>query len=196
MLGPEGWPVSAIGSGWHQRLITPFSLLDRGAAVLRLAGPEGGLRHRGDGAGARAGFVRGRRWQLAPILALVGMLAFAPPSVAQTELSPEEFQVRLDRAAELARIDGTAPSPERMADLRAALGLPVEIVIGDWSVEIRRTRSWTDLSGRDCRRLRTRRATAGRARRSHDRSALREGLPRRDRRGARRRIPRRRSTTP
>jgi hypothetical protein len=80
--------------------------------------------------------VTGRRWQLAPITLMIGMLVLAPPSAAQTQLSPEEFRVRIDRATELARLDGTAPSPERMADLRATLGLPVDIVIGDWSGEV------------------------------------------------------------
>jgi Domain of unknown function (DUF4129) len=93
--------------------------------------------------------VRGRRWLLAPIVALAGMLALAWPGVAQTQLSPDEFRGRLDRAMELARLDRTAPSPQRMADLRAALGLPVEVVIGDWSGEIRQDPILEDLSGQD-----------------------------------------------
>jgi hypothetical protein len=91
--------------------------------------------------------VRGRRWLLAPAAALVGMLALASPSVGQTQLTPGEFRGRLDRAAELARLGGTAPSAQRMADLRAALGLPIEIVIGDWSGEIRQDPILEGLSG-------------------------------------------------
>jgi Domain of unknown function (DUF4129) len=87
------------------------------------------------------------RWLLAPILALVGTLALAAPGTAQTEVSPEEFRGRLDRAAELARLDGTAPSPQRMADLRAALGLPVDILIGDWRGEIPQDPTLEFLSG-------------------------------------------------
>jgi len=74
------------------------------------------------------------RWLLVPIAALVGMLAFVAPGNAQTQLSSEAFLDRLHRARELARLDGEGPSPKRMTDVRAALGLPVEIIIGDWSV--------------------------------------------------------------
>ena len=91
--------------------------------------------------------MRWIRWLLAPILALVGTLALSTPGLAQTQLSPEEFRERLDRAAALARLDGTAPSAGRMADLRAALGLPVEIIIGDWSGEIRQDPVLDGLSG-------------------------------------------------
>jgi hypothetical protein len=91
--------------------------------------------------------VRAWRWPGAPILALIGVLALASPGLAQTRLTPEEFRERLDRAAELARLDGTAPSQQRMADLRDALGLPVEIVIDDWSGEIRRDPLLDGLSG-------------------------------------------------
>lgn len=91
--------------------------------------------------------MRARRWPDAPILALIGVVALATPSLAQTRLSPEEFRGRLDRAAELARLDGSAPSQQRMTDLRAALGLPVEIVVGDWSGEIERDPLLDGLSG-------------------------------------------------
>lgn len=91
--------------------------------------------------------MRRRRWLRAPIAALVGVLALAAPGVAQTQVSPQEFLDRVDRATELARLDGAAPSPQRMADLREALGLPVEIVIGDWSGEIRRDPVLEGLSG-------------------------------------------------
>jgi Domain of unknown function (DUF4129) len=91
--------------------------------------------------------VRRSRWLLAPIAALVGTLALAAPIGAQTQLSPEEFLGRIGRARELARLEGTAPSPARMADVREALGLPVEIVIGDWSGAIRQDPILEGLSG-------------------------------------------------
>jgi Domain of unknown function (DUF4129) len=78
---------------------------------------------------------------------MVGMLVLAAPSFAQTQISHEEFQARLDRAAELARLDGNTPSPERMADLRAAIGLPIDVVIGDWSGQIPRDPILEGLSG-------------------------------------------------
>jgi hypothetical protein len=88
------------------------------------------------------------RLLLAPIAALVGLLTLAAPSVGQTQVSPQEFLDRLDRATELARLDtNTDPSPRRIADLRAALGLPVEIVIGEWSGAIRRDPILEGLSG-------------------------------------------------
>ncbi len=91
--------------------------------------------------------MRRRRWLAAPIAALAGMLVLAAPGVAQTQISPQGFLDRLGRAAELAQLDGMAPSPQRMADLRAALDLPVEIVIGDWTVAIERDAILEDLSG-------------------------------------------------
>ncbi len=91
--------------------------------------------------------MRGRRWLLAPILTLVGTLALAAPGVAQTHISPEEFRGRLERAAALARLDGTAPSGQRMAELRGALGLPVDVVIGDWPGAIPKDPFLESLSG-------------------------------------------------
>jgi len=73
---------------------------------------------------------------LVPIAALVGTLALAGPLVAQTQISPDEFLDRLRRAQELARPGADAPSRERIDDVRAALGLPVEVVIGDRAIEI------------------------------------------------------------
>ena len=82
-----------------------------------------------------------------PCLALAGMLALVGSGVAQTQVGPEEFLDRLRRARELARLDGDSPSAERMADLRAALGLPVEVAIGDWVVEIPQDPVLDGLSG-------------------------------------------------
>ena len=91
--------------------------------------------------------MRRRGWLRAPLAALVGILVLASPGLAQNQLSPQEFQDRLLRATEIARLDGAAPSPQRMADVRAALGLPVEIVIGDWRGEIGRDQVLEGLSG-------------------------------------------------
>lgn len=91
--------------------------------------------------------MRRRGWLLVPCLALAGMLALVGSGVAQTQISPEEFLDRLRRAQELTRLDGDSPSAERMADLRAALGLPGEIAIGDWVVEIPKDRVLEGLSG-------------------------------------------------
>ncbi len=91
--------------------------------------------------------MRRRGWLRAPLAALVGILALASPGLAQTQLSQQEFLDRLERATEIARLDGAVPSPQRMADLRAALGLPVEIVIGHWSAEIERDPLLERLSG-------------------------------------------------
>jgi Domain of unknown function (DUF4129) len=86
------------------------------------------------------------RW-LVPCAALAWSLALAGVAVAQTPIGPDEFADRLRRALELARIEGHAPSPERMGDLRDALGLPVEVAVGDWVVEISPDPILADLEG-------------------------------------------------
>ena len=90
-----------------------------------------------------------RRWarQLVPSAALVGLLALVGPSAAQTRISPDEYLDRLQRAQELAQLDGDAPSQERIAELRGTLGLPVEVVIGEWLVEVRADSILENLSG-------------------------------------------------
>jgi hypothetical protein len=93
--------------------------------------------------------VSRRGWLLVPVAALVGTLALAGPLVAQTQISPDEFLDRLGRAQELAQLGGDAPSRERMNDVRAALGLPVEVVIGDRAIEIQPDPILEGLSGSD-----------------------------------------------
>jgi len=90
-----------------------------------------------------------RRWArlLVPSAALVGIVALVGPSVAQTRISPDEYLDRLQRAQELARLDGDAPSQERMAELRAILALPVEVAISGWMVEVRADPILERLSG-------------------------------------------------
>lgn len=75
-----------------------------------------------------------RRWgrRSAPTAALIGLLALAGPGVARTPIGADEYLERLSRARELAVLEGSAPSPERMDDVRGVLGLPLEVAIGDW----------------------------------------------------------------
>lgn len=82
-----------------------------------------------------------------PVAALVGTLVLAATGVAQARIDPDEFGDRLRRAQELAQLDGDPASRERMADLRDALGLPVEIAVGEWVVEIPPDPILRDLSG-------------------------------------------------
>jgi hypothetical protein len=90
-----------------------------------------------------------RGWLLVPIAALVGTLALAGIGVAQTEISPEELLDRLARAQALARLEGDGPSPERMDEVRATLGLPVELVIGDGAIDVPPDPILEGLSGSD-----------------------------------------------
>jgi Domain of unknown function (DUF4129) len=83
-----------------------------------------------------------------PIAALVGVLALASTAAAQEEISPDELLGRLAQARDLAQEDGE-PSPERMADVRATLGLPADVVIGEWVVVIQPDPILEDLVGDD-----------------------------------------------
>ena len=91
--------------------------------------------------------MRSKRWLSLSIATLIGVLALPSLAVAQDSLSPEAFLDRLERAAGLARLDGAAPSSERMAAVRSALGLPVEIVVDDWSTVIPPDRVLEGLAG-------------------------------------------------
>ena len=84
-----------------------------------------------------------------PIAALVGTLVLAGIGAAQARIGPDEFGDRLRQAQELARLDGDPASRERMDELRDALGLPVEIAVGDWVVEIPPDPILRDLTGDD-----------------------------------------------
>jgi hypothetical protein len=70
------------------------------------------------------------------LLVLAGALASAAPTVAQGGLTPEEFAARLDVARDLADRGVDDPAPERMAAVRAELGLPVHVVVEGETVEI------------------------------------------------------------
>ena len=93
--------------------------------------------------------MRSRGRLLGPVAALVCLTALASPAIAQGPITPEAYRDRLQRAADLARLDGEAPTPQRMAELRAALGLPVEIGVDGWSVEIKPDPVLEELSGDD-----------------------------------------------
>lgn len=83
------------------------------------------------------------------IAALVGTLALAGIGAAQTQISSAEYLDRLARAQELAEAGGDAPSGKRMDDVRAALGLPVVVVIGDEAIEVPPDPMLEGLSGSD-----------------------------------------------
>jgi len=87
------------------------------------------------------------RWLSLSIAALIGVLALPSVAVAQDSLTPEAFLDRVDRARALARLDSDAPSTDRMATMRSTLGLPVEIVIEDWSTVIPPDPILEELSG-------------------------------------------------
>jgi uncharacterized protein DUF4129 len=93
--------------------------------------------------------VRPRARLLGPVVALVCLAALAGPTVAQGPITPEAYLARLHRAQELALLGGDAPSPQRMAQVRSALDLPVEIGIEGWSVEIGPDPVLEGLSGAD-----------------------------------------------
>ena len=60
------------------------------------------------------------------------LLAIAAPASAQAEvLTADAFVQRLEHARALAVEAAGAPSPERMDEVRARLGLPVEVRLGD-----------------------------------------------------------------
>jgi uncharacterized protein DUF4129 len=93
--------------------------------------------------------VRSRGRLLGPVVALLCLTALATPAVAQDAISPEAYLDRLQRAEELTRLDGAAPTPQRMAEVRTALGLPVEIGVDGWSVAIAPDPVLEGLSGGD-----------------------------------------------
>jgi hypothetical protein len=55
---------------------------------------------------------------------------------AQARVSAEQYGDRLDLAIDLTELDDAAPSPARMELVRRALGLPVRVVVGEWSALI------------------------------------------------------------
>lgn len=73
---------------------------------------------------------------VAALLVLVGALALAGPTIAQDELTPDEFAARLHDARDLADRGADDPSPQRMVAIRAVLGLPVLILADGQTVEI------------------------------------------------------------
>ena len=90
-----------------------------------------------------------KRGVVGPVVALVGMLAILAPAVAQSQISAEDFLDRLQQAGQLADLNGETPTPQRMADVRAAIGLPVGVAVADWLVEIQRDPVLEGLSGSD-----------------------------------------------
>jgi hypothetical protein len=99
--------------------------------------------------------VRSRGRLLAPVAALVCLTALASPAIAQGPITPEAYLDRLQRAEQLAQLDGEAPTPQRMAELRTTLGLPVQVGVDGWSVEIAPDPVLDELSGGDTRDFQT-----------------------------------------
>lgn len=73
--------------------------------------------------------MRPRAW---PVVAVA--LVTAGAALAQPRIGADEWLDRLRLAAERAELRGAPPSSGRMAEVRAALGLPVEVLIGEWTV--------------------------------------------------------------
>lgn len=70
------------------------------------------------------------------LLLVAGALGSVERTVAQDELTPEEFADRLAAARDLAARGVDDPSPQRMAAVRAQIGLPVHVRLEDGIVEI------------------------------------------------------------
>lgn len=69
-------------------------------------------------------------------LAVAGILASVGPTAAQDELTPQEFADRLGAARDLADRGVDDPSPRRMGEIRALVGLPVRVLVEGGAVEI------------------------------------------------------------
>lgn len=80
--------------------------------------------------------MRARAWLLALVVALAGGLVSNGQTVAQDEVTADEFAARLRSAGELAERAVDDPSPERMAAVRAELGLPIHVLVGRGTVDI------------------------------------------------------------
>ena len=65
---------------------------------------------------------------------LAAALYMPGTAAAQSRVSAESFAERLDRAIDLTDLGASAPSEARMDQVRAALGLPAEVVVGEWAV--------------------------------------------------------------
>ncbi|MDQ3690205.1 MAG: hypothetical protein M3406_09265, partial [Chloroflexota bacterium] len=80
--------------------------------------------------------MRTRAWLLVVVVALAGGSASPGPTVAQDEVTVDEFAARLTNARELADRGTDDPSAERMASVRGELGLPVHVLVQGGTVEI------------------------------------------------------------
>jgi hypothetical protein len=75
---------------------------------------------------ARASFLLG--------VCLAAALNLSGTVGAQSRVSAESFAHRVDLAIDLTELQDAAPSPARMELVRRALGLPVQVVVGEWAV--------------------------------------------------------------
>ena len=80
--------------------------------------------------------MRARAWVLVLVVGLAGVLVSVGRTVAQDEVTADEFAARLRNAHQLADRAVDDPSPERMAAVRAELGLPLHVLVEDGAVEI------------------------------------------------------------
>jgi hypothetical protein len=91
--------------------------------------------------------VRLRAPLLVLTVALAGGLVVSGTALGQPRIGADELVERLRRALAVADLDGARPSADRMEQVREALGLPVEVVIGDWVVEVQPDPTLEGLSG-------------------------------------------------
>jgi hypothetical protein len=78
--------------------------------------------------------VRRARASLIPGLLLAVTLSLPATATAQSRFTAEEFADRLDRAIELTELGASAPSAARMEQVRDALSLPADVVVGGRAV--------------------------------------------------------------
>lgn len=92
--------------------------------------------------------MKRRAWLPVVGLALAAVFQATGLVLAQGEtVSAEDFLARLRRAESLAELDGAAPSPARMEQVRDALGLPLDVDLGGWGLQVERDPVLQELSG-------------------------------------------------
>jgi uncharacterized protein DUF4129 len=77
-----------------------------------------------------------RRWVPRLVLAVAVALSAGGVALAQEHVDAGAFRARLRQAAELARQGIADPSSARMDEVRAAIGLPLEVELGGWTAVV------------------------------------------------------------
>ncbi|MGH2663902.1 MAG: DUF4129 domain-containing protein [Actinomycetota bacterium] len=80
------------------------------------------------------------------LLLSIAVVLATPTGAAAATI--DELLDRIDRARELAQAGASAPSPERMEDVRAALGLPDQVTVADRAISVPADPFLEDLGGR------------------------------------------------